>query len=113
MGQDGDNADEESIGAGAPTTETKCLPKRQLRANTRKNYSQEEESKDSSADTNPEEEYRNTVLTRIRQWSGNPFDIAAMANLSYIRKGKQDCKENDSYEDKEADEFAGLPKTNL
>ncbi len=113
MGQDGDNADEESIGAGAPTRETKCLPKRQLRANTRKNYSQEEESKDSSADTNPEEEYRNTVLARIRQRSGNPFDIAAMANLSYIRKGKQDCKENDSYEDKEADEFAGLPKTNL
>jgi hypothetical protein len=36
-----------------------------------------------------------------------------MANLSYIRKGKQDYKENDRDKDKEADEFAGLPKTNL
>jgi hypothetical protein len=34
-----------------------------------------------------------------------------MANLSYIRKGKQECEENDS--GKESDEFEGLPKTNL
>jgi hypothetical protein len=34
-----------------------------------------------------------------------------MANLSYIRNGKQECKKNDS--DEEEDEFEGLPKTNL
>jgi hypothetical protein len=91
MEQDGSDADEEIVGARTPTTETKCLPERQLRANTQKNYTQEKDGDESSAD--------------------NPFDIAAMANLSYIRKGKQEYEENDS--DEEADEFAGLPKTNL
>ena len=34
-----------------------------------------------------EEEYRKSVLSRIRKGTSGTFDISAMANLSYIRKG--------------------------
>jgi hypothetical protein len=55
------------------------------------------------------------VLTRICQQSSGPFDIAAMANLSYVRKGRQKGTRIGIHDEKIDDDanLDNLLKTNL
>jgi hypothetical protein len=112
----------------------KPAPKRELRARGRKKNIEEQIDKNrnkgvkaktfdkkkpspkrhlkatATTDT-PEEEYRKSVLSRIKKGSSEPVDISAMANLSYIRKGNhQKGKGKIDAEDSNID---GLPETSL
>ena len=80
---------------------TKKTPQKSLPQTTQKQKEDDNEDDDedgnkdgddddkTTKDGSPEDNYRKQVLTRICRQSSGPFDIDAMANLSYVRKGRQ------------------------
>jgi hypothetical protein len=81
--------DDESEGSEDDRLQTKKVertPRRRVRATARKPLADEEEEDESTTGASPEKGYRNRVFTRIHQQSSDPFDIASMANLSYVRR---------------------------
>lgn len=101
----------------------KKTPHKSLQKSTQKQKEDDKEDDNEDGDEDdkttkvgsPVDDYRERVLTRIRQQSSGPFDIAAMANLSYIRKGTQKGTGGRKKDEKIDDgtQLNNLPKTNL